>query len=255
MQLKQYKELTEREQSLRNDMKNFIINAVKAHGGRITYTPTDDEGDEVYLGDKYPVVSTLWGKHDTYSIAVSDVYIKEYEPGHVEIYADGIDQDTEFVKKEFRLYPEQFSDVIHFIVAPIRENIYNYAIKLALKELIDRHEKLPSDFKKGYGTIKDEYRDEYNNYLQSHREEIEALMIKCSDPNPDKQSINSDLMGIIGELAELALIEQNQLLMDNMTEDCDEEIRFTEEKQNEFNDLYDEIEEQIWEFMNFNGID
>ena len=95
-----------------------------------------------------------------------------------------------------------------------------------MKELIDRYEKLPSEFKKEYGAVKDEYRDKYNNCLQSYQEKIEALMIKCSDPNPDKQSINPDLMDIIGELAELALIERNQLLMNVMTEDCDGEIRF-----------------------------
>ena len=158
-------------------------------------------------------------------------------------------------QKGFLIYPEQFSDIAYFITASFLYCIDNYADKFAMKELVDRYEKLPSEFKKGYGTIKDEYRDEYNNYLQSHREEIEALMIKCSDPNPDKQSINSDLMGIIGELAELALIEQNQLLMDAMTEDCNGEIRFTEEKQDEFNNLYDEIEVGIWGVMNFNGID
>ena len=58
-------------------------------------------------------------------------------------------------------------------------------------------------------------------------------------------------MAISCDLADLALIEQNQLKMDAMTEDCDGEIRFTEEKQDEFNTLYDRIEGQLWELMNF----
>jgi len=129
-------------------------------------------------------------------------------------------------QKGFLIYPEQFSDIAYFITASFLYYIDNYADKLAMKELVDRYEKLPSEFKKEYGAVKDEYRDEYNNCLQSYREKIEALMIKYSDPNPDKQSINPDLMDIIGELAELALIERNQLLMNVMTEDCDGEIRF-----------------------------
>jgi hypothetical protein len=256
MQLKQYKELIEREQKLQQDMKGFILTALKANGGRITYvSPDADDGDdEPALDDKYPVISTLYGKHNTYNIAVTDVYLVEYGHGHIGIYADGIDRDTETLKKEFPVYPEQFPDIIHFITAPLRERIHFYAARLALKDLVDKYNKLPHEFYSEPGGIKSGYHCESQDNIQKHTARLENLYTGCPEPDSNKQEINSGLMKIIHELADLALIERNRLLMGAMTEGGDGDVWLTSEKQDEFNNLYDETERQIRELINIEGI-
>ena len=254
MHIKKYKELKEREHKLLQEMRDFIIDAIKAKNGRISYVSPDKDDEDMLLEDKYPIISTLWGIHGTYDIAITDVYVKENPIGQVEIYANGIDQNMKTEQKGFLIYPEQFSDIAYFITAPFLYYIDNYADRLALKDLIDKYGKLPSEFREKNGQIKNVFSEEYHNCLDNYRCEIEQMMIKCSESEHSKHDINSELMGIISELAELALIERNQLLMNAMTEDCNGEIRFTEEKQDEFNNLYNEIEGQIWEFMGFNGV-
>ncbi|MBF0648738.1 hypothetical protein IR083_07890 [Dysgonomonas sp. GY75] len=256
MQFKQYKELTEREGQLQGDMKNFILSALRANGGRITYISPNADDDETGLDDKYPVISALYGKHGTYNVAITDVYLQEQEHCPVQVYADGIEQESEIKQEGFLIYPEQFSDIIHFITAPIREGIHSYAERLALKDLVDKYNKLPQDFYSRNGGIKHEYHSENRENIQKYTKELEDIYIQCSEPEQDKNGINSDLMAIISDLADLALIEQNQLPMSEMIEDEGEGngVRFTEKTQDEFNGLYDEIEGQIWEFMGFEGI-
>lgn len=256
MQLKQYKELIGREQQLKEDMKSFILNALKVKGNHITYISSNANDEDSSLDDKYPVISTLWGKHDTYNIAITDVYLREYESGQAEIYADGIDQDMETVKKDFLIHPEQFSDIVYFIMAPHNEQIFIFASRLALKDLVDKYNKLPGEFFKESGSIKNEFHSENWDNIQKYISELEEIYIRCSDPDSNKHNINSDLMAIICELAELALIENSRKLIEGLTEDESENsTRYTDEAQDEFNDLYDEIEGRVWELMNFKGID
>lgn len=253
MKLKRYNELIQREQQLQGEMKDFIIDALKASGGHITYVSPDMDNEELTLDDKYPVISTLWGKHGTYNVAITDVYTMGQDVAT--IYVDGIEQETESKQDRFQIYPEQFSDILHFIMSSFNEKVRIYAERLALKDLVDKYDKLPHELYSESGGIKHEYHSENWDNIKKYTSELEEIYIRCSEPDSNKHDINSDLMSIISELADLALIEQNQLLIDNMTEDCDGEIRFTEDKQDEFNDLYDEIEGQLWELMNFEGID
>lgn len=254
MQLKQYQELVQREKQLQEDMKNFILNALKTNRGHITYVSPDTDNEELTLDDKYPVIATLWGKHDTCNIAITDVYLVGQGDEHPIINADGIEQEMELKQDRFQIYPEQFSDILHFIMVSFNEKIRKYAERLALNDLVDKYNKQPQEFFSESGGIKHEYHSENWDNIRKHTSELEELYIRCSEPDSNKDEINSDLMAIICDLADLALIEQNQLPMDDMTEDCDGEIRFTEEKQDEFNDLYDEIEGQLWELMNFEGV-
>jgi hypothetical protein len=102
----EYIRLIAEERTLRTQMKELVIATLKENNGRITFTP---EGED----DEYPVSATLWGKHDSPIIDISDIYLKEND----EIYADGIDQQTGILEKEFRIYQEQYSDILHFIGA------------------------------------------------------------------------------------------------------------------------------------------
>lgn len=253
MQFKQYKELIERETQLQEDMKIFIIKALKKNDGRITYLPPNtDDDDETSLDDKYPVISTLYGKHGTYNVAITDVYLQEQENCPVQIYVDGIEQEFEMPRKEFLIYPEQFSDIMHFITASIREGIHSYAERLALKDLVDKYDKLPKEFLSEYGRIESEYsRENWDNILK-YTEDLEGIYMRCSEPDFNKEEIKSELMAVICELAELALFENKQKLIGGLTEDVEGEARYTEDAQDEFNSLYDEIESQLWELMNFN---
>jgi hypothetical protein len=182
MQFKQYKELIEREGKLQKDMKNFILKALRKAGGRITYISPSADDDETNLDDKYPVISTLYGKHGTCNIAITGVYLKESSNDIQEIYADGIEQEAERKQEGFLIYPEQFSDIIHFITAPIGESIHSYAQRLALKDLVDKYNKLPHDFISEYGGIKQEYHSENRDNIQKYTQELEDIYIRCSEP-------------------------------------------------------------------------
>ena len=59
MHIKKYKELKEREHKLLQEMRDFIIDAIKAKNGRISYVSPDKDDEDMLLEDKYPIISTL----------------------------------------------------------------------------------------------------------------------------------------------------------------------------------------------------
>lgn len=109
--IKQYFKLIREEQSIQNRIRELIISALLENNNRISFVKQPDDEEEEDQGDEYPVTSVLWGKHDTYSINITDVYLDE----HNQIFADGIDDDTGCIEKQFQVYREQFSDILHFI--------------------------------------------------------------------------------------------------------------------------------------------
>lgn len=111
MKKEQFKQLGSTEAQLRKDMEAFIKAAIKENQGRISLTVADaTDGTELERED-YPVISTLYGKHDNPQIRLTEVYLDK----HDKIYADGIDDDTGEKRREFYIYPEQYSDVFFFI--------------------------------------------------------------------------------------------------------------------------------------------
>lgn len=111
MKIEHFRQLINTELQLKKDMEAFIRAAVKESQGRISLTVTESaEGDELEHED-YPVISTLYGRHDNPQIRLTEVYLDE----HDEIYADGIDDDTGEKRREFYIYPEHYSDVLFFI--------------------------------------------------------------------------------------------------------------------------------------------
>jgi hypothetical protein len=87
-------------------MKEIILAALKENSGRITFTPEDED-------DEYPVIATLWGKHDNPLIEITDVYLGKQDA----IFADGYEQPYGIFEKGFEIYPEQYWDITHFIAA------------------------------------------------------------------------------------------------------------------------------------------
>lgn len=253
MQLNIYNELVQRESQLEQDMKNFIFNAIKVNNGRITYTPkVTDDSEFIDLYEQYPIISTFEGRHDyLYNIAITDIYIQ----GADSLLADGIDYECNTTRKGFQVFPHHFSDIIYFIIAPLKSQINEYAERLTLKDFVDKYNKLPDEFCTEPGSIKDEFYDENISNIQKYTIQLENLYISCCSSECDKNEINSNLMAITCDLADLTLIEQEQKLMDDLTVYDSEEksYSFTEDAQDKFNNIYDEIERQLWELMNFEG--
>lgn len=111
MEIEHFRQHIDTELQLKKDMETFIKAAVKESQGRISLTVDEGaEGTELERED-YPVISTLYGKHDNPQIRLTEVYLDK----HDNIYADGIDDDTGEKRREFYIYPEQYSDVFFFI--------------------------------------------------------------------------------------------------------------------------------------------
>jgi hypothetical protein len=111
MKLNEYSKLLAEEKALSNKMKALIISSIEEHSGKITFIPEDED-------DEYPVSATLYGKHDCPVIDISEVYLGKND----EIYAAGIDRQTGIFEKDFLIYTEQFSGVLHFIAAVLGWN-------------------------------------------------------------------------------------------------------------------------------------
>lgn len=111
MKIEHFRQLINTELQLKNDMEAFIKAAIKENQGRISLTVAEGaEGGELERAD-YPVISTLYGRRDNPQIRLTEVYLDK----HDKIYADGIDDDTGEKRREFYIYPEQYSDVFFFI--------------------------------------------------------------------------------------------------------------------------------------------
>lgn len=247
------KELVEKETKLQEEMKEAIICTLKANNGRFTYTSPDIDDEDAAFEDKYPVVSTLWGKHGTYNIAITDVYLVDSASGQSEIYVDGIDQDTETVQKGFMVYPPQFSDIIYFLMTPVSHRIYEYASRLALKELVDKYSLLPASFFNRDGVILDQYNNERYSLIQKNKGIIESLMkdISKAKTQADKDEIHSRIMEMADDLSTLNLIESQGRPEEEMMVEENECFYFTEEYQDKFNDIYDEVEAELNDFFQF----
>jgi hypothetical protein len=105
---KEFFYLMSEEEKLKKSMGELIHTVLKANNGRITFVP-DDEDDE------YPVTATLWGKHDSPNIDITDVYwVGKDKPS---VYADGIEQSSGCRETCFEIYPDQYSAILQFFHA------------------------------------------------------------------------------------------------------------------------------------------
>ena len=79
---------------------------VRRAGGRVTYTPEEEDGE-------YPVAALMYGKHYFPRIDITDVYLEE-EESETYIMADGIDTDGD-KRTGFQIYDEQLYDIALFL--------------------------------------------------------------------------------------------------------------------------------------------
>lgn len=89
------------------EARRQIVETLRHHGGRVTFTPEEADGD-------YPVASLLYGKHDFPRVDLTDVYLEEEEHGTY-IMADGIDSVTGKKRTGFQIYDEQLYDIALFL--------------------------------------------------------------------------------------------------------------------------------------------
>lgn len=101
-----YSELAEQLSGIEKRIEAFILNILNKYG-RVSL---DLSEEEMLEKNNFPVTSTLYGRHDTPRIRITDIYS---EGNH--IYADGIDDDTDKKRHEFLIYSEQLSDIFYFI--------------------------------------------------------------------------------------------------------------------------------------------
>lgn len=88
-------------------MENFMIGFLKKFGNVSLGLTKEEEFDD----DNFPVTTTLYGKHDTPRIKLTDVYLTDGKYLH----ADGIDADTGEKRTGFYIYNEQYTDIFRFI--------------------------------------------------------------------------------------------------------------------------------------------
>lgn len=95
--------LVSRANAWQKEARAQIVETLRRHGGRVTYTPEEEDGE-------YPVAALVYGRHDFPRIDITDVYLEE----DAYIMADGIDTDGD-KRTGFQIYDEQLYDIALFL--------------------------------------------------------------------------------------------------------------------------------------------
>ena len=104
---KEYAELNEQLHQAEQDILQFMLELLKKKG-RISLGLSEEEEQD---DNNFPITTTLYGRHDTPRIKLTDVYLSEGD----HLSADGIDAETGEKRSGFYVYSEQYADVFHFI--------------------------------------------------------------------------------------------------------------------------------------------
>jgi hypothetical protein len=247
-----YKELQKAESKLQKDYRNFILKFLENNDNRVTYRSPKINDDTLSFDDRFPVVVTLYGKHDNHNIGITDIYTIKDSIGHISIYADGIDQEEETEMKGFTIYPEHYSEVASFLMTPVRLQLRKYAYKLALKELVEKYEKLPDFFFEENELIKTKYHEEYHESARYFTTKLEELMKTSSLANTteEKDNVHSLIMELTDNLSTMELIKsENKLDIEMMIEQsgC---LYYKEKYQDEYLGISEAIEAELNIFFN-----
>ena len=89
-------------------MLKFMLEFL-AQYGRVSLGLTEEEELD---DNNFPVTTTLYGKHDTPRIKLTDVYLTN--DGKY-LLADGIDAETGEKRDGFYIYSEQYADIFQFV--------------------------------------------------------------------------------------------------------------------------------------------
>lgn len=247
-----YKELQRLESKLQNDYRDFILKCLEKKGNRVTYRLPGIDDAGLSFDDRFPVVVTLYGKHGNYNIGITDVYTVTHSTGYIWIHADGIDQEEETEMKGFIIYPDHYSDVAFFLMFPVRLQLREYAYRLALKELVEKYEKLPDSFFEENGIVKTEYHEEYHESARHFIAKLEELMKTCSEVQTaeEKENAHSLIMELTDDLSTMDLIKSQDKLDIEMMAEQDRCLSYKEEYQDEYLGICEAVEAELNEFFN-----
>ena len=95
--------LVSRANAWQKEARERIVETLRRHGGRVTYTPEDEDGE-------YPVTASFHGRHEHIRLNITDVYLEE----ETCIMADGIDSDGS-KRTGFQISDEQLYDIALFL--------------------------------------------------------------------------------------------------------------------------------------------
>lgn len=95
--------LVSRANAWHEEARERIVETLRRHGGRVTYTPEEEDGE-------YPVTASFLGKREHIRLNITDVYLEE----EAYIMADGIDTDGD-KRTGFQIYDEQLYDIALFL--------------------------------------------------------------------------------------------------------------------------------------------
>lgn len=95
--------LVSRANAWQEEAHERIVETLRRHGGRVTYTPENEDGE-------YPVAASFHGRHEHIRLNITDVYLEEENC----ITADGIDSDGD-KRTGFQISDEQLYDIALFL--------------------------------------------------------------------------------------------------------------------------------------------
>lgn len=95
--------LVSRANAWQKEARERIVETLRRHGGRVTYTPEEEDGE-------YPVTASFLGRREPIRLNITDVYLEE----EAYIMADGIDTDGD-KRTGFQIYNEQLYDIALFL--------------------------------------------------------------------------------------------------------------------------------------------
>lgn len=98
--------LVDKAHTWQREAREQIVETLRKHGGRVTFTPEDEDGE-------YPVTAPFHGRHEYIRLNITDVYLEKGLRTH--IMADGIDTETGEKRTGFQIYDEQLYDIALFL--------------------------------------------------------------------------------------------------------------------------------------------
>ena len=113
-----YKKLLSLTEELEIKQKNFIIETVRSHAGIIPFKPKLEDGEDNDTDqDLYPITAIFYDGHESYpNVSITAIHILDRpEIEDVDIYVDGINQDTCEKQENFSVCPVDYANVVSFI--------------------------------------------------------------------------------------------------------------------------------------------
>lgn len=95
--------LVSRANAWQQEAREQIVETLRRHGGRVTYTPEEEDGE-------YPVTASFHGRREHIRLNITDVYLG----AKTCIMADGIDTDGD-KRTGFQICDEQLYDIALFL--------------------------------------------------------------------------------------------------------------------------------------------